>query len=178
MIRLRLCCGIRPVDVLAVHVVALLTLPLLADATAAEEQVRVAKPAPAFVLKNLEGNDVKSSDFKDQALIVVFLASWDKHCRTQVPILIELQRQHGGTEFSVIGISVDNGPEIVKRFVEQEKINFPMLMFDLKVIQDFGGLNAIPTSYLIDSNHNIIHKHVGWVEKDELEKDLKVILKK
>ncbi len=164
---------------LAAAFLVLLSFALVPGRTVAEEQIRVAKPAPAFELKDLEGHDVKLSDFDGQALLVVFWASWDKNCKIQLPILTELQTQYGGKQFTVIGISLDSaGPDAVKSFAEEHKINFPILMFDLKVVQDFGGLNAIPTSYLIDKNHNIIEKHVGWVEKNAFETDLKAILKK
>jgi peroxiredoxin len=153
-----------------------------ADQATAQEQVRVAKPAPAFVLKDPAGRDVKLSDFDGQALLVCFWATWDKHSQKQLPVLIALQEEHGENqsvkEFSVIGISVDSGPQSVKTFAEQQKINFPIVMVDRKVIEDFGGLTAVPTTFVIDKNHNIIQKYIGWVEQKDLEADLKVILNK
>lgn len=140
---------------------------------------RIARAAPAFKLKNLDGAEVKLSDFDGKAMIVVFWATWDEWCRKQIPTLIELQQQYGTEGFTVLGISVDDkGTTVVKEFAAEHKINFPIVMTDLKVIHEFGGLTHVPTSFVIDKNHNIIQKRIGRVAKEVYEADLKAILRK
>lgn len=143
------------------------------------EEVRVAAPAPPFELKDLDGKVVKSTNFNDKALIIVFWLSSDDLCRKQISTLVELQGNFGEKEFLVIGIALDpSGAQAVRPFAEQQKLTFPILMADYKVVQDFGGLDAVPTSFVIDKNRNIIHKHIGLTEKGVLEDDVKLILKK
>jgi peroxiredoxin len=145
----------------------------------ADEQVRVALPAPSFELKDLSGQLVRNTNFNNKALIVFFWISSDEPCRSQLPALVELQKKFDDKEFSVVGIALDpSGAQAVKPFIEQQKLTFPVLIADYKVVQDFGGLNAVPTSFVIDKNRNIIHKYVGVIEKSVFEEDLKVILKK
>lgn len=151
---------------------------MLCDARAAE-QVRVALPAPSFELKDLDGQLVRSTNFHDKALIVFFWISTDEPSRKQLPVLMELQKDFDDKEFAVVGMALDPaGAQAVKPFVEEHKLTFPILIADYKVIQDFGGLNAVPTIFVIDKRRNIIHKRVGLTDKAVLEDDLKAILKK
>lgn len=144
----------------------------------ADEGVRVASPAPAFRLQDLQGKEVKLSDFNGKALLVCFFASWNKPCKKQIAVLIEMQKQYGEKDLCVIGMSLDQvSPKVVKVIREELQINYPVLIADYDVVQQFGGLNAIPTTFVIDKNHNIIQKHVGIVERDVLEADVKAILK-
>lgn len=163
--------------------IAILTLTTALAATAADgpmkDEFQIAQPAPAFALKNLQGREVKLADFDGKAVLICFFASWDKPCQKHLPVLAELQRQYGADELSVVGIALESdnlGP--LRAYVHNDKIAFPVLLFDLKVVQDFGGITSIPTTFVIDKNHNIIRKYVGWQEKDVLEDDLKAVLKK
>lgn len=162
---------------LLLGIVAVAVVVLLLGRAFAEEQVRVAKPAPQFVLKDVDGHDVKLSDYKDRALIVMFLMSWDKHCMKQLPDLLELYRVYGDKEFAVVGMSLDQtSPRNVKDFMKDQEIIFPVAIADYKTVQDFGGLNAIPTMFVIDKNHNVIQKYVGVIERHILEADIKAML--
>jgi peroxiredoxin len=135
------------------------------------------KPAPDFDLMDLAGKEVKLADFKGKALLVFFWTTWSKPCQDQLKALTELQQQYGGKDFSVLGISLDDkGADAVKSFADTQKLNFPIIMGDYKVVQDFGGLQAIPTTFLIEKNHYIIQRHVGIVEKSTLENELKSIM--
>lgn len=133
--------------------------------------------APAFLLPNLDGKTVKQADFKDKAVLMVFWTTWAAPCRDQLPALVELQRQYGGPNFTVLGISLDDkGAKVVKEFVAANKLNFPILMADYQVIQDFGGLTEIPTMFLVEKNRFIVQRYTGVIEKRTLETDLKAIL--
>ena len=139
-------------------------------------EIRVAKRAPAFVLKDTSGKAVKLSDFKDKTLIVFFWATWDKLSQKQLTSLMDLQRQYEKQGFSVIGISLDDqGPTVVKAYTDSVHVNFPVLMADIDVVQGFGGLDAIPTLFVLEPHHNIISRHVGVTGKDVLEGELKAI---
>ena len=145
----------------------------------AEEQAKIAKPAPAFVLRDIEDREVKLSQFDGKAILISFWATWDEPCRKQIQQLIELQQHYGDNEIAVVGVSLDEkGPEPVKAFAKEHKLNHPILMANAKVIQDFGGLDAIPTTFLIDRNHNIIQKYTGLTQTNTLEAEVKAVLKR
>src|ERR671930_454791 len=82
-------------------------------------EIRIAKAAPAFVLKDTTGKDVKLSDFKDKALIIFFWATWDKNSQKQLTALTDLQRKYEKQAFSVVGISIDDqAPTAVKSYTD------------------------------------------------------------
>ena len=135
------------------------------------------KPAPDFNLLDLAGKEVKLADFTGKAMLVVFWTSWSKPCQEQLKALTELQQQYGGKDFTVLAISLDDkGADAVKNYAETQKLNFPIVMGDYKAVQDFGGLQAIPTTFVIEKGHNVVQKHVGIIEKSTLESELKTIV--
>lgn len=145
----------------------------------ADVGVQVAPPAPSFTAKDLTGRDVKLSQFAGKPLIVVFWLSSDTPSREQISILAELHKQYADDGLAVVGMALDpEGPGVVKTFVEKTELKFPVIMADYKLTQDFRGITAVPTSFVIDQNQNIISKHVGVTKKEPLETCLKALFKK
>jgi cytochrome c biogenesis protein CcmG/thiol:disulfide interchange protein DsbE len=138
--------------------------------------------APDFVLKDLEGNDVKLSDFnKEKVIILDFWATWCGPCRWEIPHFVELYNEYGKDGVEIVGISVDRGGnavEKVKNFASQHNVNYTLLMFTDKVVQDYGGIRSIPTTFVLDRNQMIYRKYVGYRSKDVFDKDIKDLLGK
>lgn len=134
--------------------------------------------APDFTLLTVEGKNVSLSDFKGKVVIVDFWATWCPPCRRGIPDLISLQNDYKD-KIAVIGISMDqeNTKAGVPDFVNKMGINYPIVYFNNKVIDDYGGISAIPTTFIIDQNGNIINKLIGLYPKSEIEKQLKVLIK-
>ncbi len=133
---------------------------------------------PEFSLPSaLDGQVVKSESFKGKALVITFFATWCPPCRQEIPTLIQLHKEYGPQGFSVIGLSVDEGgPKIVAKLVEQEKINYPVLMADRSTARGFGGIAGIPTSFLVNKKGHVVKRYPGFVPHALLEKDIKAIL--
>lgn len=128
--------------------------------------------APDFNLPDLSGKYYKLSDFKDKVIILDFWATWCPPCRKGIPDLIAIQKEYANVQ--VIGISVDQNPkEVIPDFVKEYKINYPVLIADEAVLNAFGGIQNIPTTFVIDKNGKIISKYVGLVEKEVFERDIK-----
>ncbi|MEE4241124.1 MAG: TlpA disulfide reductase family protein [Desulfopila sp.] len=133
---------------------------------------------PEFLLPNvLDGKSLSSSSFSGKALFVTFFATWCPPCIEEVPTLIKLQAKYGKDDFSVIGLSVDQGgAKVVKKLVEKKSINYPVVLATAQTMQDFGGVYGIPVSFLINKKGNVVKKYTGYVSLSVLEKDLKKIL--
>lgn len=133
---------------------------------------------PAFSLPDVvSGSTIKSSSFTGKTLLVTFFATWCPPCMQEVPTLIKLQEQFSKTNFSVIGLSVDqSGPETVAKLVEQRSINYPVLMADESTARDFGGVAGIPTSFLVNREGNVVKKYPGYVPHSILLKDIEKIM--
>ena len=125
--------------------------------------------APNFTLLDLKGNVVKLSNFKGKVVLVNFFATYCPPCRYEIPDFVKLQRELGPKGFQVIGISVDeNAEKILPYFIKQLKINYPVLLATSKVIRDYGNVYALPQSFLIGRDQNIIKHYTGMITEHEL----------
>lgn len=137
------------------------------------------KKAPNFALKTLEGKTVKLSDYKGKIVLIDFWATWCPPCKKGIPDLIELQKSYS-KDLVVVGISLDQERTIkdLKPFIENYGINYPVVLGDQKVVLDYGGVNAIPTSFIVDQKGFIVDSHVGLVPKSVYENKIKTLLGK
>ncbi len=142
----------------------------------AEESQLIGKPAPDFLLKDIEGKDIRFVDFKGQVVIIDFWATWCGPCRTMIPGLIVLQDQYAARGFKMIGISTDRTSDIVASFAKENKINYLLLMADEKVINEYGGISAIPTTFIIDKKGVVRYRHIGSQDMSLLQKQVEALL--
>ena len=133
--------------------------------------------APSFTLQDLNGKPVSLSDFKGKVVILDFWATWCAPCVIEIPHFIELYEQYKDQGFAMVGISLDReGISVVKSFVRKYQINYPILMTDGQVDRVYGGITAIPTTFVIDSAGNIRQKYIGYRDKAVFEADIKALL--
>jgi len=134
--------------------------------------------APAFVLVDLDGKEVKLFDFKKKKVVILnFWATWCAPCRKEIPDFVELYDQYGKKGFEMVGISLDQGgPEVVKSFAEKYEVNYTLLMDDGKAQKEYGPIDAIPTTFILDKNHRIYKKYRGFRPKEVFEKDIRTLL--
>jgi thiol-disulfide isomerase/thioredoxin len=119
---------------------------------------------PSFTLLSIDGTTINSEQFKGKVLLIDFWATWCPPCREAIPHLIELKKEYKDKDFDIIGISLDGSDKIdkVKKFASDIGINYIVCMGTESVENDFGGIPAIPTIFLIDKNGNIINKWIGF----------------
>ena len=121
------------------------------------------RPAPAFVLKDLDGRELSPASLRGKVVIVNFWATWCGPCRAEIPDLVALQAKYKDT-LQVIGISEDEaGVEVVKRFAAAHQVNYPVAMITPEIEKLFPGISALPTSYILDRESRIVQKHVGML---------------
>ena len=138
-----------------------------------------AQPAPAWELKDLEGQAVKLSDFKGKVVLLNFWATWCPPCRQEIPDLIALQNQYKDKGLVVVGVSLDqNGPAAVRPFVSRIKINYPVVMGDEKTARAYGSVQVIPTTFFIDREGRIAGQHEGGDDKAGFEASVKPLLER
>lgn len=135
-------------------------------------------PAPAWTLKDLDGNPVSFSQFKGKVVVVDFWATWCPPCRAEIPGYIDMVRKHGKDGLVIVGISLDQGgPGVVKPFAAKTGINYPLVMGDEAVVAAFGGVEGIPTTFLIDRAGMIRDRKVGAEEAESYEKKILAVLR-
>jgi peroxiredoxin len=150
----------------------------LQTASAPAQEPLIAKTrAPEWKLSDLDGKLVKFSDFRGHVLILDFWATWCMPCRIEIPHFVELQNQYGDKGLRVIGVSLDaQGPEFVKKFAKRLDVNYPIVMGNEEVAEAYGGIDAIPTTFVIDRQGRIVSRHMGCDDKAAFEKEIQSLL--
>ncbi|MGA2597854.1 MAG: TlpA disulfide reductase family protein [Bryobacteraceae bacterium] len=136
------------------------------------------KPAPDFALKDRDGATVHLSDYKGKVVMLDFWATWCGPCKIEIPWFMEFEQQYKDKGFAVLGVSMDEGGwDDVKPYIEERKINYRILLGDDKVDHEYGGIDSLPTTFLIDRSGKIAAVHVGIEKgKNELRDEIDQLL--
>ncbi|MBI2813573.1 MAG: TlpA family protein disulfide reductase [Opitutae bacterium] len=170
---------LRLISVLVVVVALIAGAVLLRNrpGPAAAQGATTALPAPAWKLKDLDGREVSSGQFKGKVVVVDFWATWCGPCVEEIPGYIALQKKYGAAGLVVVGVSLDRkGPAHVKQFAQAKGMNYTLVMGDEAVVEAFGDFQAIPTTFLISRDGRILHQKTGGMPAEEYEKLVKVAL--
>ncbi len=134
--------------------------------------------APDFELKNIAGGTLKLSSLRGKVVIIDFWDTWCPPCRKALPHLEAISQDYS-QDLVVVGIAFGrDGEDKVKQYVAQNKLTFPMVLADpeFKVTKDFGGVQSIPTTFLVDPNGVIVKKWVGGHSRQEYENAVKEVI--
>ena len=135
------------------------------------------KNAPEFALKDADGKTVRLSDYKGKVVLLDFWATWCGPCKIEIPWLKEFQRKFRDRGFEIIGVSMDDeGWQVVKPFVAELGINYRIVIGDDSTAQLYGGVDALPTTFVIDREGKIAAVHVGLTGKGEIEHGIEQVL--
>jgi peroxiredoxin len=138
---------------------------------------RVGQPAPDFSLNDSTGLPVKLSAYKGKVVLLDFWATWCGGCKVEIPWYVEFENRYRNDGLAAIGVSMDeDGWKSVKPFLEENKLNYPVVIADQDLSKRYGGLPSLPMTLLIDRNGRIAESHAGMVDKDAFEKKIKTLL--
>src|SRR5450631_1930777 len=114
------------------------------------------KAAPEFALKDANGTTVKLSDYKGKVVVLDFWATWCGPCKVEIPWFMEFERKNKDRGFAVLGVATDDdGWAAVKPFMQEHSMNYRVVLGDDKTADQFGGVDALPTTFLIDRDGRI-----------------------
>ncbi len=128
------------------------------------------EPAPEFALPDLEGRSVRLADFRGKALVIDFWATWCPPCLFQVPELNAFWKKHRDAgDVAVVGVAVDaEGAEVVGPWVEEQGVEYPILIGDEALARRFGA-QGFPTLAVVRPDGTLDALHVGLIEAADLE---------
>jgi cytochrome c biogenesis protein CcmG/thiol:disulfide interchange protein DsbE len=137
------------------------------------------KPAPDFTLKDADGKVVHMSDYRGKVVLLDFWATWCGPCKIEIPWFMEMQRKNKDRGFEVLGIAMDDeGWEVVKPFVADLNVNYRVVIGNDATAEIYGGVDALPTTFLIDRGGKIAAVHVGLASKKDFEDGIEELLQK
>ncbi len=124
--------------------------------------------APDFALKDPNGKVVHLSDYKGKVVLLDFWATWCGPCKIEIPWFADIQRKNKDRGFEVLGVSMDDeGWETVKPFLSDLGVNYRVVMGNDQTAQLYGGVDALPTTFLIDRAGKIAAVHVGLASRKD-----------
>ncbi len=136
-----------------------------------------AKPlAPDFTVKDSTGADLRLSSYKGKVVLLNFWATYCVPCRTEIPWFIEFDKTYRDKGLAIVGISMDEDWEAVKPYVAEKKISYRIGLGNEALAKIYGGLDALPETYLIDREGRVAAHHVGLAPKAEVEKEIAQLL--
>ncbi len=157
-----------------------------ADGTNTAEQAQASdpasfgkgSPAPDFTLKKIHGGELQLSSLRGKAVILDFWDTWCPPCRKALPHLQELSETYSG-DLVVVGVAMGReGEAKVRSYTKAHGLTFEMVLFnnDMNLIKNYGGIQSIPTTFLIDEKGVVREKWVGAFGKAEYERAVKAVL--
>jgi thiol-disulfide isomerase/thioredoxin len=146
----------------------------VAQPPAAEEPAAAADPIPEtlpdFTLGDLAGKPTSIRSWPGKSMIVNFWATWCGPCRREIPLLRELQKQHGPEGFQIVGVAVDIREDVVK-YAQEIGIDYPILIGEqdgLDAVNKFGqGSIGFPFTVFTDNQGRIVLFHLGEIRKEQ-----------
>ncbi len=135
--------------------------------------------APPFTAKDLSGETISSTTFPGKVVLLSFWATWCPPCRLEIPELIDLQKRYKD-KLQIIGISMDetDTPAEVKHVHDvatELGINYPVVLADQKLVDEYGGVPALPTTFVLNTNGRVVQKHMGLYGEDDFDTEIRLL---
>lgn len=137
--------------------------------------VRNPDRAPEFKLTALDGKPLTLAALQGKVIFLNFWATWCGPCRAEIPDLIALQERYKG-RLQIIGLNVDDEEADIQKYVEEMGINYPVAMTSNDVRIQYGGIPALPTSFVLDTEGRVVQKHVGLWNPTVYETEIRALL--
>lgn len=126
--------------------------------------------APAFTLRAVDGRTLRMSDFRGKPVILDFWATWCAPCRASMPHLNTLQSRYRDRGLVVLGLSVDDAePQMVRRYADRLGVTFRIALADEKILDLYGPIRAIPTTFFINRRGDIVRRVVGYIDQETMD---------
>ena len=134
------------------------------------------QPVPPFLLQDLDGNVVSTAQWQGKVVILNFWATWCPPCREEIPILTELAKKYKDS-LLIVGVSVDDGsPDDVREFAKAFHMNYPVVMWSHELVSEYGGVPALPTTFLINKDARIVQKHEGLYPPEVYDTEIRALM--
>src|SRR5215475_7143846 len=132
--------------------------------------------APALKINDLDGKPISLEEDKGKIVLLNFWATWCGPCRAEIPDLVELQRKYKN-QLTIIALATDEDePAEVKKFAQKTGINYRIGMATDSLRTEYGGIPALPTSFIIDAQGRVVQKHIGLNDPSIYELEVRALL--
>lgn len=143
------------------------------NSSTSEEEEKI--KAIDFTLYDQYGNEHRLSDYEGKTIFLNFWATWCPPCRGEMPHIEELYNEYGlnKEEVVILGVASPNlgregDTEEVKSFLSDNDYTFPVLLDEGGEMVYQYGINAFPTTFIIDKEGYITKYIPGAMSKETM----------
>ena len=136
------------------------------------------KPAPDFILKDIDGQKVSLADHKGRAVVVNFWATYCGPCKLEMPWFEQLEAKYRDQGLVILGIDQDEGAAQaeISTIAKHAGVSYPILMPDDTVSKNYGGVDYLPETFYINRNGIVVMQTTGAPTKNEIEANIRKTL--
>jgi thiol-disulfide isomerase/thioredoxin len=137
---------------------------------ACDEKPAISGRIPTVLFKTYAGESITIGESQKDLTLLVFWATWCQPCIMEIPALVRLHEKYQGKNFRVLSVNVDDPDGQKVRAISREYgINYPLIVGSETTVKQFGGITALPTSFLITKDGKILEKLQGLRSEEDLE---------
>ena len=145
------------------------SLLTLSQKNAVKKALKDINKAPDFTLTAMNDSIYTLSELEGKVVLINFWATWCGPCRMEIPEFNELQKNYHEKGLEILGISIDDNKKQLKNFAKSFAVDYPLLYGSArdmnKVMKDYGGVYAVPSSFLVGKEGSIIWSYPGAILK-------------
>jgi peroxiredoxin len=119
---------------------------------------------PPLRLKDVKGAPHDLGLYKGRVVLVNFWATWCEPCRQEMPSIQRLNERFRGKAFDVLAINVDEPDARVRRFLEETRLEIPVLVDVNKTVTRGWGVRVMPTTFLVGPDGRIRYRLLGDID--------------
>jgi peroxiredoxin len=126
--------------------------------------------APDFTLNDLSGAAVRLSELRGEMVVLHFWATWCPHCRTEMPILAEMERDAKTRHLRILAVNLGESPRRVRRYLEENRLSLTVLMDGKGKAAQRYAVTGLPATILVDPSGRILRQmSMGSLDRKEIE---------
>jgi len=126
--------------------------------------------APDFTLQSINDSSYTLSNMEGKVVLINFWATWCGPCRMEIPEFNQLHKSYHKKGLEILGVSVSDNKKQLKNFAKSFAVDYPLLYGGVrdinKIMKDYGGVYAVPSTFLVGKKGSIIWKYPGAILKD------------
>lgn len=134
-------------------------------------------PPTELTLKDINGREIRLSNYRGKIVLVNFWATWCPPCRAEIPDLVRLQREYASRGLQVIGVTYPPQKLAeVRRFVRRAKVNYPVALGSKETKLQFSSSETLPMTIVIGTDGRVRDIIEGILLPEEIEQKIKPLL--
>ena len=145
------------------------------DAVTSSPRGLLPQPAPAFSERDTNGKLVTLDEYRGKVVLLNFWGTWCPPCKAEIPAFERMAVEHR-ENLKIVGAAVFSSEAKVLQFCTDFRINYPVFMGSYELMEEYGKVSAIPTTFIIDKKGRIIDKVIGSRSQAQYEEMLQPLL--